>query len=230
MYIMEIPNKKGGDGRTLWRNEVKRFAKKLEALTGKKITLEKLNEASKIVNERRKALQRLSFLRSFDIPPISGLDALLINQVSFYDDPVRFTAKVSELCDELDERVKQGIGVSEALFVWLEVLMPATVPLAIETGDIAPFGEGFGYRHFLKGKDVAGVGFKVLAIAHRPFHWFGDLVESASVSQDGVRRRPSQRELERSNRLQCLQKKHRLLYPLAESTFPLQIDPSHTEL
>lgn len=113
MYVMEIPNKKGEDGRTLWRNEVKRFAGKLETLVGKKITLEKLNGALKIVNDRRKALQRLSLLRSFDPSPISGLDALLINQVSFYDDPVRFTAKVSELCDELDERIKEGVGVSE---------------------------------------------------------------------------------------------------------------------
>ena len=113
MYVMEIPNMKGEDGRMLWRNEVKRFAGKLEAVTGKKIALEKLNEASKIVNSRRKVLQRLSLLRSFDPAPISGLDALLINQISFYDDPVRFTAKVNELCDELDDRIKNGTGVSE---------------------------------------------------------------------------------------------------------------------
>jgi len=113
VYVMEIPNKKGEDGKILWRNEVRRFAEKLEELTGKKIDLEKLKAASKIVNEKRKALQRLSLLRSYDPAPISGLDALLINQVSFYDDPVRFTAKVNELCDELDERVKSGIGVAE---------------------------------------------------------------------------------------------------------------------
>jgi benzoyl-CoA reductase/2-hydroxyglutaryl-CoA dehydratase subunit BcrC/BadD/HgdB len=44
--------------------------------------------------------------------PISGRDSLLINQVSFYDDPVRFTAKIGELCDELEERVKSGEGVA----------------------------------------------------------------------------------------------------------------------
>ena len=113
VYVMEIPNKKGEDGKILWRNEVRRFAEKLEELTGKKIDLEKLKAASNIVNEKRKALQRLSLLRSYDPVPISGLDALLVNQVSFYDDPVRFTAKVNELCDELDERVKSGIGVAE---------------------------------------------------------------------------------------------------------------------
>ncbi len=113
VYVMELPNKKGEDGRIMWRNEIKHFADKLEALTGKKITLEKLQEASKIVNAKRKALQRLSALRAADPSPISGLDALLINQVSFYDDPVRFTAKTNELCDELEARVKAGSGVVE---------------------------------------------------------------------------------------------------------------------
>ncbi len=113
VYVMEIPNKKNEDGKILWRNEVKRFAAKLEDISGKKITLEKLKEASKIVNDKRKALQRLASLRSADPSPISGLDALLVNQVAFYDDPLRFTAKVNELCDEIAERVKTGKGVSK---------------------------------------------------------------------------------------------------------------------
>ncbi len=112
VYVMELPNKKGIDGKNLWKNEVQRFAAKLEELTGKKITLEKLKDASRVVNEKRKALQRLSSLRSANPSPISGLDALLINQVSFYDDPIRFTAKVNELCDELEERVKSSTGVA----------------------------------------------------------------------------------------------------------------------
>jgi len=113
VYVMELPNKKGDDGRRMWRNEIKRFADKLQELTGNKITLEKLSEASKIVNAKRKALQRLSALRAADPSPISGLDALLINQVSFYDDPIRFTAKTNELCDELEARIKAGTGVTE---------------------------------------------------------------------------------------------------------------------
>ncbi|MBA4349189.1 MAG: 3-hydroxyacyl-ACP dehydratase, partial [Thermodesulfovibrio sp.] len=111
VYVMELPSMKGENGKRLWKNEVKRFAEKLESLSGKKITIEKLREASKIVNAKRKALQRLSSLRASDPSPISGLDALLVNQVAFYDDPVRFTAKVNELCDELEKRVKSGTGV-----------------------------------------------------------------------------------------------------------------------
>ena len=44
--------------------------------------------------------------------PISGRDALLINQISFYDDPVRFTGKIGQLCDELEARVQAGQGVA----------------------------------------------------------------------------------------------------------------------
>ncbi len=112
VYVMELPNKKGDDGRLLWRNEVKRLSEKLSQVTGRQITLDKLKEASRVVDAKRRALQRLSDLRASDPAPISGLDALLINQISFYDDPVRFTEKLTELCDELDERVDKGTGVA----------------------------------------------------------------------------------------------------------------------
>jgi benzoyl-CoA reductase/2-hydroxyglutaryl-CoA dehydratase subunit BcrC/BadD/HgdB len=110
---MELPNMKSEYGKKLWHSEVKKFAEKLEELTGQKITAENLKKASKIVNEKRKALRRLSALRKADPCPVSGLDALLVNQVAFYDDPLRFTQKVNELCDELEERVKSGTGVTE---------------------------------------------------------------------------------------------------------------------
>jgi len=110
MYVMEIPNMKQGTDKELWEKEVIRFKEKLEELTAKKITYENLKKATQTVNQKRKSLQRLSSLRAYDPAPISGLDALLVNQISFYDDPLRFTQKVNELCDELEERVKKGEG------------------------------------------------------------------------------------------------------------------------
>jgi len=112
VHVMELPNMKTEEGKRLWRSEVKKLARKLTEVSGKEITLEKLKEAAAIVGEKRKALQRLSALRANDPVPISGLDALLINQVSFYDNPVRFTQMVNALCDELEERVKNGVGVA----------------------------------------------------------------------------------------------------------------------
>lgn len=111
VYVMEIPQMKQACDRELWKAEVQRFKERIEEVTGKEITAASLKEAIKLVNRRRRVLQRLNQLRAAIPTPISGRDVLLINQVSFYDDPVRFTAKIGELCDELEKRVKVGEGV-----------------------------------------------------------------------------------------------------------------------
>jgi len=111
MYVMDLPQTKGDPQKELLRAEYKRFAKELEKLSGKTITADSLQQGIKLVNEKRKALLRLNKLRKHNPAPISGLDALLIVQLSFFDDPARFTAKVNELCDELEKRAEEKKGV-----------------------------------------------------------------------------------------------------------------------
>lgn len=111
-HVMEIPQMKRERDRLLWLEEVKDFKKKMEDVTGRPITSEAVRSATKIMNNKRTALQRMNALRAHSPAPISGKDALLIEQIAFYDDPVRFTEKLNLLCDELDERVKQGAGVA----------------------------------------------------------------------------------------------------------------------
>lgn len=110
VHVMELPHTKRPSARALWRAELDRFVARMEELTGAEVTAERLREGVRIVNEKRRALGRLAALRAADPAPISGLDALLVNQISFYDDPVRFTRKVNELCDELEDRVARGEG------------------------------------------------------------------------------------------------------------------------
>jgi len=112
-YIMEVPQKKDPKQRELWLKEVELFKEKMEKEAGVKITPEVLGEKIKLINARRKALERLYEFRKNSPPPISGKDALLVSQIAFYDDPERFISKVNELCDELEERVKNGKGVVE---------------------------------------------------------------------------------------------------------------------
>ena len=112
VYVMEIPQMKNACDRDLWKAEILRFKDKIEALTGNIITAEKLKGAIKLVNDRRRVLQRLNRLRAAVPTPISGRDVILANQISFYDDPVRFTSKMGELCDELEARVNRGEGVA----------------------------------------------------------------------------------------------------------------------
>ncbi len=112
IHVMEVPQKKDAHDRALWKAEVLRYKQVVEKLTGKTITADKLAAAIKTVNAKRRALRRLNRLRAAEPAPISGRDVLLVNQISFYDDPVRFTAKIEELCDEIEARIAKGQGVA----------------------------------------------------------------------------------------------------------------------
>jgi benzoyl-CoA reductase/2-hydroxyglutaryl-CoA dehydratase subunit BcrC/BadD/HgdB len=113
LHVMDMPQVKNSTGHALLREQYGILLKKLEDVGGRKVTPEALEGAISTVNAKRRALARLTVLRQANPAPISGLDALLVQQVSFYDDPVRFTASVEALCDELEERVRQGKGVHE---------------------------------------------------------------------------------------------------------------------
>ena len=73
-------------------------------------------------------LQRLNKLRSAVPTPISGRDVLLANQISFYDDPTRFKAKINELCDEIVTRVD---AVERLVEKGIPRLMMSGCPMAV---------------------------------------------------------------------------------------------------
>ncbi len=114
VYVIEVPHKKTELSRELWSGELLAFKDVIEKLTGNKITADKLREAIKLVNDRRRALQRLYNLRKISPVPISGKDALLVTQISFYDDVSRCIQQVNSLCDELEKRARAGDGVFPA--------------------------------------------------------------------------------------------------------------------
>ena len=111
VHIMDMPQMKRPQDTAKWIEEIKIFKNKVEEVTGNEVTAEKLSEAIKLINNKRKALARLYGLRKEKNIPISGKDVLLISQIAFYDDPTRFTQMTNKLCDELDERVKNNISV-----------------------------------------------------------------------------------------------------------------------
>ena len=111
LYVMDLPQMKTDPGRKTLRNEYYRFKSAAENLTGVVITAESLKNAIAVVNNKRKAIHRLMALRKVDPAPISGLDALLANQVFFYDNPQRFTDSVNKICDELEKRIDAKVGV-----------------------------------------------------------------------------------------------------------------------
>jgi len=114
VYVMELPQMKRPQDLTLWRGELDRFVAKLEEVSGRTLTFAALQKATKEVNDKRRALQRLNAARAASPAPISGKDALLAVQVAFYDDVPRFTQMVNKIADELEERVAAGKGVAPA--------------------------------------------------------------------------------------------------------------------
>ena len=111
LYVMDLPQMKSDEGKALLKAEYLRFKEAVEKLTGISIDVTRLKKGIDIVNNKRKAIHRLSDLRRADPSPISGLDALLANQVFFYDNPVRFTESVNKICDELKKRIEKKEGV-----------------------------------------------------------------------------------------------------------------------
>jgi benzoyl-CoA reductase/2-hydroxyglutaryl-CoA dehydratase subunit BcrC/BadD/HgdB len=109
-HVMEVPQKKEPVDVELWRKAVLEFRDKMERLAGKKVTSERLVESVRVMNDKRRALQRLTELRMADPPPLSGLDALAVMQGALNDEPVRFTQNLQALNDELARRVAAGVS------------------------------------------------------------------------------------------------------------------------
>jgi benzoyl-CoA reductase/2-hydroxyglutaryl-CoA dehydratase subunit BcrC/BadD/HgdB len=114
LYVMDLPQMKTAQGRALLKSEYQGFKQAVEKLTGVTIDASRLKESIDIVNNKRRAIHRLSKLRQADPAPISGVDSLLVNQVYFYDNPKRFTDSVNKICDELEKRIANKKGVFPA--------------------------------------------------------------------------------------------------------------------
>ena len=111
VHVMDLPQMKREKDIKAWAEEIKELKKVIEEFTGNKVTEESLSESIKLINNKRKALSRLYECRKADKVPISGRDALVISQIAFYDDPARFTQMTNKLCDELEQRIKDGVSV-----------------------------------------------------------------------------------------------------------------------
>jgi benzoyl-CoA reductase/2-hydroxyglutaryl-CoA dehydratase subunit BcrC/BadD/HgdB len=109
-HVMEVPQKKEKIDFDLWRQAVDEFRQKLEALSGTKVTSERLAETIRIMNAKRRVLQELAELRKAEPPPISGLDGLVVMQAALNDEPVRFTRAVERLNQELREQSEKGVS------------------------------------------------------------------------------------------------------------------------
>lgn len=72
MYIFDLPQMKRDKDREFFKDEVRRYIKRIEELTGNTLTKEGLKDAIVLINNKRRALQRLNAFRTLENVPISG--------------------------------------------------------------------------------------------------------------------------------------------------------------
>lgn len=127
-YVMDMPQMKRPQDVDKWAAEIELFKARMEELTGVTVTVENLAEAIRIINEKRRAIQRVYDARKGENIPISGKDALEMIQIAFFDDPERCALMCNKLADELDQRNKDGVSVFPA---GTKRIMISGTPMAI---------------------------------------------------------------------------------------------------
>lgn len=167
VHVMNIPHMKREKDLKMWQEEIKEFKEHIEEVSERKLSLNEMLEGTRIINAKRSALQRLDSLRSMnpEVMPLSGKDGLFITQMGFLDDPVRYTQKVNELCDELEMRIKEENSVfpkgTPRIIVLGTPLAPPNWKLhnAVENSGGAIINEEgcIGHRYFKDNVDIEGV-------------------------------------------------------------------------
>ncbi|MGE4296053.1 MAG: double-cubane-cluster-containing anaerobic reductase [Campylobacterales bacterium] len=167
MHVMQIPQKKDAASMKLWASEIGHFKEHIAEVVKRPVTLEEMKKGTEIINAKRQALRRFDALRGMnpDVLPVSGKDGLLVSQISFIDEPVRFTAKLNALCDEIEERLKNKVSVFEGKPARLMVLgTPFAAPNwklhhIVETSGAAIINEEscIGHRYYKDDVNLEGV-------------------------------------------------------------------------
>jgi benzoyl-CoA reductase/2-hydroxyglutaryl-CoA dehydratase subunit BcrC/BadD/HgdB len=107
VHMMDMPRvKEEESSRAFWLEEVKRFKKAVEKATGTRITRRRLKQAIRMIHRAQAEFHRFHDLRKHIPAVISGRDALEVMNAYFYDHAEDWTAAVSKLNDELEERVR----------------------------------------------------------------------------------------------------------------------------
>jgi benzoyl-CoA reductase/2-hydroxyglutaryl-CoA dehydratase subunit BcrC/BadD/HgdB len=116
VVMLDMPKIKEGEAsREFWLSEIKRFTKEVEKVTGVRITRSRLRGAIQMIQKAQIQFQRFHEIRKAQPPVIHGRDALEVLNAYFYDHVESWTAAMSNLNDELQERVKNRESVAKPM-------------------------------------------------------------------------------------------------------------------
>jgi benzoyl-CoA reductase/2-hydroxyglutaryl-CoA dehydratase subunit BcrC/BadD/HgdB len=111
VLMMNVPKIKSGEvNRRQWAEEIGILLDKLEKLTGKKIKREDLKRSIERYQRAYSAWRELTNLRK-EADVLWGRDALMIAQLTNYDDITRWTENVHTLIAELNDMKNKGKSI-----------------------------------------------------------------------------------------------------------------------
>ncbi len=115
VHMMDMPRvKEEESSRHFWLEEVKRFTKRLEKVTGTRITRRRLKQATRMIQRAQHEFHRFHHIRKATPAVILGRDALEVMNAYFYDHVEDWTAALSRLNDELEARIGNETHVAMA--------------------------------------------------------------------------------------------------------------------
>lgn len=113
-YLLEIPpSKDSEEARQYWHRVIKKLIKKLESVTGNKLSRRKLKKAIHTIAKAQAEYRRFNSLRK-QAPVIYGKDAILVTNAYFFDDIHMWTEQLASLNSELEKRINEGKNVVKA--------------------------------------------------------------------------------------------------------------------
>ena len=109
IFKLGVPHRYDGNAElasyTAWLRALK---DKLQELTGKEISQERISNAIGIYNRMRELFKKIGLLRRDSSPPLSALDFARLNHASFYADPVFMVDVMGSIYEELRERKRRS--------------------------------------------------------------------------------------------------------------------------
>ena len=110
VHMLDVPRVKESEkARDYWLEEVRRFQRRVEKITGKRIRRRQLRDAIRKIQRAQREVVRFQNLRKTIPAPILGRDALEVLNAYFYDEVEDWTEALRALNEELEERIRTGV-------------------------------------------------------------------------------------------------------------------------
>jgi len=108
VWMLDLPQSKEREiSKKYWLSEVRILKRRIEGLTGIKITKKRLKDSIQLLHDRHDVMRDLLDIRKSEYQVILGSDYFIVTQAAFFDDINRWIENVKALIEELETNIKK---------------------------------------------------------------------------------------------------------------------------